>query len=119
MSGSNYNVIKTGSGTETLRSFTTPEAGTDADPDGDGLPNLVERALGLNPNTANANPIVLDQEDIGGARARDERAAAVHQRRDGFATRQGIGIGSAARRSRRRRGGLRDVLDGRHHADAR
>jgi autotransporter-associated beta strand protein len=36
-----------------------------ADPDGDGLVNLIEYALGLNPQIANPNPIQFDKESVG------------------------------------------------------
>jgi hypothetical protein len=41
-----------------------PQAAMTADPDGDGLANLLEYALGLNPTTAGANPIQFDRETI-------------------------------------------------------
>jgi hypothetical protein len=45
-------------------------AGTDktatGDPDGDGVSNLVEYALGLDPTVANANPIQLSQVNVAG-----------------------------------------------------
>ncbi len=40
-------------------------AGNSADPDGDGLSNLLEYALGTNPLVSNASAVVMDQEKIG------------------------------------------------------
>ena len=37
-----------------------------ADPDGDGLDNLLEYALGTNPLADNASPVVMDAENVGG-----------------------------------------------------
>jgi uncharacterized repeat protein (TIGR03803 family) len=45
-----------------------PIAGDMADPDGDGLCNLLEYAVGTNPNTGNAVTIVLDMETVAGAK---------------------------------------------------
>jgi hypothetical protein len=41
-----------------------PQAALTADPDGDGVANLIERALGLDPTVAGANPILFDREAI-------------------------------------------------------
>jgi autotransporter-associated beta strand protein len=43
---------------------TCPQAALTADPDGDGLANLIERALGLDPTVAGVNPILFDREAI-------------------------------------------------------
>jgi autotransporter-associated beta strand protein len=41
-----------------------PQAALTADPDGDGLANLIERALGLDPTVAGVNPLLFDREAI-------------------------------------------------------
>jgi autotransporter-associated beta strand protein len=43
-------------------------AGETADPDGDGLPNLIEFALGTNPNAASTTKILMDLLEIEGIR---------------------------------------------------
>ena len=40
---------------------------TTADSDGDGIPNLVKYALGLNPTVANANPVQVSQVAVNGS----------------------------------------------------
>ncbi len=47
--------------------LTGPTALATADPDGDGAPNLIEYALGLNPTFADSNPMQLSQVSVDGS----------------------------------------------------
>lgn len=47
-------------------SSNTGDAADDADPDGDGIPNLLEFALGLTPKEANNSPTTLDTSGLSG-----------------------------------------------------
>jgi len=70
-----------------LNSTTSVEASTNADPDGDGVPNLLEYALGGDPLSANSAP-ALSVETSGGvlhasfARAADDLAYVVQSSND-------------------------------------
>src|SRR5262249_13819993 len=50
-------------------------SGENADPDGDGIPNLVEYALGLEPNQPDAKPLKIAQNSVGSAIVSYERLA--------------------------------------------